>query len=263
MKRKKRNILFVVVMSLTLLISSQVFASDQYNTISLSNIGIENIEIPADYIVITRTETINTESFLNESDLAYLADLMEIENTYFIAKPSAEYEITIMANEKGGPVILDDFEGLSSEELNENLGLTEAGIEVFSASVIDLNGVPAVNISAHAEAAEKYCQMYMFGTEANGKYYVVTLRVSANEELTDQPILSDMEHLLNNMIIKQPSGFMESLLKFILVVALVALLYGLSMKLIVSFENKKRKEREATIDGQSVLSGVEIPDPTE
>lgn len=227
MKHKTKTVFLVLIMSFIVLMSNQVFASEEYRTVSFHDLDIENVKIPVDLALMTDNgEYYNYNLFIVEEGKTSdeIRKEMWQDDIYLIA---GSYEndcrISLIAKrvEKANNIV--DFKDYSLEELtnvySNSLGSFRGNVKDFTVSYVEMNGIPTIKTTSTSIIAgvETYSINYMCSSSED---YYVFFSLDSPGKPADQSMVEHLEYMVKNVQINQPktkkAKAMDSLLAIVL-----------------------------------------------
>lgn len=212
---KTRKIFVVAIAAIGISISQYglVYAASTY-TISYADMGVDNIQIPEEYAVITRSDSYNTSSLEDDYgvDLSTIRSNLNNSNTYVCAiSYDSNHEIDIDFSEIDYAFNIADLRDYSSDEIMDLMGLNDfSGADNLQVSYVDVGDNATILISGYIPSLDQYAVQYTCTSIAEGKNYLVLFKLYSYGDEPSASMKNDLKEIVKNSSISSPKSSLSS-----------------------------------------------------
>lgn len=263
MKIHKKIATVVITVGIIFLHTNLVHATNNY-TISYANMGVDNIQIPAEYAVITRSDYFNTSPLEDEYgvDVSSIRANLNNSDGYVCAfSYDFEHEIDITFSEYDYALNIADLKDYSSDEIVDLMGADSfSEIDDLQVSYVDVGDNAAIKISGYISDLDQYCVQYSCTSTANEKNYVVLFKLYSYGVKPTTTMKDNLRTIVKNCTITSPetsfgmsreeaekavaSDYVNGLLAKLFGGAIAGLIIGL----IVHLKGRKNRKNNKPVD---------------
>lgn len=263
--RKSISIVFVIIISI---MSSLMFTNNAYAyyTYHFPEYGVTNIQIPDDYVIVTRNNSYGIDEQEFKQELNQTRNNMKARDMHIVAiSTESQHEIDIAFSPMSKAINLQDYEDYSSISLRNEVSSMIPEAKYWDVSYIEFENIPFIKMNGKIENLNQYVEVYTTICRSGNTYYNVKIFLYSYEAITStlSEVLKrvvksasynyDFNLTKTNNVIEKAVKAEEKdkLLYNVLTGVGTGLLLGIVILIITKSKNKKKKDLRNDINNLS------------